>query len=176
MQRQQCQAWRPFVILLSGACAPLVLPAPSWAQQAVIIVRHAEQTPTGGMMDGDPPLNEHGAKRAQALPERLRQAGIKAVYSSQYARSRETAEPLIQATSARTYVVPKDDMAALTAHIREHHANDVVAVVGHSDTIPAMLKAWGHPEPVEIGRAEFDGLWLVVPRQGAAPVVTRLRI
>ncbi len=30
------------------------------AQQAVILLRHAEQTPVGAMMDGDPPLNEMG--------------------------------------------------------------------------------------------------------------------
>jgi broad specificity phosphatase PhoE len=71
--------------------------------------------------------------------------------------------------------VPKDDLAALTAHMRQHHADDVIAVVGHSDTIPAMLKAWGHTHPVQIGKTEFDGLWIVVPRGEAAPFITRLR-
>ena len=53
---------RPY---LSGAftqaaliLAALVLQAQaSRAQQAVILLRHAEQTPVGAMMDGDPPLN-----------------------------------------------------------------------------------------------------------------------
>lgn len=167
---------RPLAVLLVAAIAPAAPATQAYAQQAVLVVRHAEQTLVGGMMDGDPPLNEDGAKRARSLPERLGAASIKAVYASQYARSRETAAPLAQAMGAKSYVVPKDDLAALTAHMREHHAGDVVAVVGHSDTIPAMLRAWGHPDPVQVGRMEFDGLWIVVPREGAAPVVTRLRL
>jgi hypothetical protein len=68
--------------------------APGLAQQTIILVRHAEQTPTGGMMDGDPPLNEDGARRAQALASVLKDAGVRAIYVSQYARAQQTAEPL----------------------------------------------------------------------------------
>ena len=163
-------------LLLGVSITSVILPTSGQAQQAVIVVRHAEQTLVGGMMDGDPPLNEDGAKRARSLLDRLNAAGIKAIYTSQYARSRETAEPLARATGAKSYVVPKDDLAALTAHMRQHHADDVIAVVGHSDTIPAMLKAWGHTHPVQIGKMEFDGLWIVVPRGEAPPAVARLRL
>lgn len=164
---------------LLGALSLLGLAAqalPLSAQQAVILVRHAEQTPVGGMMDGDPPLNEAGLKRAAALGGLLKDSGVGAIYVSQFARSRQTAEPLAAALGREVQVMPKDDLAGLTEHLRARHPRDTVVVVAHSDTIPALLKAWGHKEAVEVPRAEFNSLWFVVPREGDAPIVSRLRL
>jgi hypothetical protein len=51
-----------------------------------------------------------------------------------------------------------------------------VLVVAHSDTIPPLLKLWGHEASVEVGKAEFNSLWLVVPREGKPPLVSRLKL
>ncbi|HEX2552549.1 MAG TPA: phosphoglycerate mutase family protein [Microvirga sp.] len=140
------------------------------------MLRHAEQTPVGAMMDGDPPLNETGQQRAAALSVALKEAGITAVVTSQYARSRQTAEPLARALGLEPQTLAKDDLPALIAGLRERHAQDTVLVVAHSDTIPALLKLWGHPAAVEVGKAEFGSLWLVVPRDGKPPLVSRIRL
>ncbi|HEY8566567.1 MAG TPA: phosphoglycerate mutase family protein [Beijerinckiaceae bacterium] len=150
--------------------------APAFAQQAVILVRHAEQALVGGMMDGDPPLTEEGSRRAKVLAGALKDAGVKAIFVSQYVRSQETAAPLAAALGSPVQVVAKDDLTELSDRLRQQHASDTVLVVGHSDTIPALLKNWGHTAPVEIGRREFDSVWLVVPRTGQAPIVSRLRL
>lgn len=49
-------------------------------------------------------------------------------------------------------------------------------VVGHSDTIAAVLTELGHDEAVDIPKAEFDNLWVVVPNGERPPLVTRLKL
>jgi broad specificity phosphatase PhoE len=150
--------------------------APGLAQQTIILVRHAEQTLTGSMMDGDPPLNEDGARRAQALASVLKDAGVRAIYVSQYARAQQTVEPLARGLGVKPEVVAKDDLSALTERLKAHDGQGAVLVVGHSDTIPALLKVWGHLQPVTIDKTEFNSLWFVVSRPDGSPFVSRLRL
>ena len=164
-----------------GGIGLLAIPAltlaalPALAQQAVILLRHAEQTQTGGgMMDGDPPLNEAGQRRAASLAESLREAGVTAIVTSQYLRARQTAEPLAAALRIEPVVVKKDDAVGLTDALRRQ-SGATVLVVGHSDTIPGMLKALGHQQALEFPKTEFNNAWIVVPRPEGAPVVTRVR-
>jgi broad specificity phosphatase PhoE len=148
---------------------------PALTQQAVIIVRHGEQTQTGGgMMDGDPPLNETGQRRAAALAENLRDAGVTVIITSQYARARQTAEPLAAALRVEPLIVRKDDAAGLTDALKRQ-GGATVLVVGHSDTIPSILTALGHGGAIEFPKTEFNNAWLVVPRAEGKPVVTRVR-
>jgi len=56
------------------------------------------------------------------------------------------------------------------AKIREH-AEDTVFVVGHSNTVPAIIKALGGPD-VTIGDNEYDNLFIWVP---ATKTLTRIR-
>ncbi len=70
----------------------------------------------------------------------------------------------------------RDDLPALVATLKARHAGDTVLVVAHSDTIPPLLKLWGHEASVEVGKAEFNSLWLVVPREGKPPLVSRLKL
>lgn len=156
--------------------AALVLSAlPALAQQAVIIVRHAEQEQTGGgMMDGDPPLNEKGRLRAAALAEHLRDAGVDVIVTSQYLRARETVGPLSTALKLEPVIVLKDDAAGLAGVFKKRESATVL-VVGHSDTIPGILKYLGHPNSLDFPKTEFNNAWLVVPRAQGTPLVTRVR-
>jgi phosphohistidine phosphatase SixA len=59
----------------------------------VIIVRHAEKATDDAR---DPSLSPAGQHRAQALASALGDAGVTALYATQYKRTRATAEPLAQ--------------------------------------------------------------------------------
>jgi hypothetical protein len=48
-----------------------------------------------------------------------------------------------------------------------------VLVVGHSNTLPEILKGLGVTEPVTIGEDEFDSLFVVT--RGSPPAFVRLR-
>ena len=63
------------------------------------IVRHAEKetSTTNGTMTSDVPLSNAGKQRAEALKELLQKENIKHVFSTNYIRTKSTAQPLVDA-------------------------------------------------------------------------------
>ena len=57
----------------------------------VFLIRHAEREDEPKQ---DPPLSKEGVARSQALARLLSGAGIKAILTSQYTRTKQTGEPL----------------------------------------------------------------------------------
>src|SRR5687768_18433277 len=68
----------------------------------ILLVRHAEKAAQPAQ---DPPLTEAGAARARALVAVARDAGVKAIISTQYLRTRNTAEPTAAALSLTPEIV-----------------------------------------------------------------------
>jgi broad specificity phosphatase PhoE len=140
------------------------------AQEAVIIVRHAERLDDSD----DAPLSPAGAERAAKLAGMLKDAGVKAVYATQYQRTQKTVEPMAKALGLTVKIVRSDDVAGLVARLRAEHANDVVVVAGHSDTAPKVLDAFGYSNTITIDHADYDNLFIVTPRSSGRPSVVRL--
>jgi broad specificity phosphatase PhoE len=160
--------------LRSGVVAAIVFlacAAPARAQKAVFLVRHAEKVDESD----DPLLSAAGKARARALARSLRTAGVKAIYVTQYKRTGLTAGPLATAAGLKPIVVHSDARQEVVDRIRKDNPNDVVLVVGHSNTVPDVLRLLGHPEPVTIAPAEYDNLFVAIPSKAAAPMVLRLR-
>jgi broad specificity phosphatase PhoE len=160
-------ALRALIVLLLAA-APLVAQRPP---TTVILVRHAEKaaTPTD-----DPPLTEVGEARARALMAIARDAGVTAIITTQFTRTRETARPAAESL----HITPEVARVGGSQHVQDvarmilAHAGGVVLVVGHSNTIPAIVAALGAPQPPPICDSEYDGLYVVtVPASGAARVI-----
>jgi broad specificity phosphatase PhoE len=158
------------IVMLFASLCPLI-PLPGAAQEAVFIIRHAEQVTEGD----DPPLEAVGHQRAARLPVVLGNAGISAIYTSESQRTIQTAQPLAKALGIESRIVPRREVEALLGRLRSEHPRDRVLVVSHSLTIPVLLRALGHTAEVTIGRDEYDGVLVVLPRPGTAPVVLRLR-
>jgi phosphohistidine phosphatase SixA len=121
----------------------------------VLIVRHAEKSaPTG-----DIPLSPAGFERAEVLSRVLSDANISAIYTSEFIRTVQTAEPLAK----RLHLVPKQiyEVGTLAKDILEHHAGQTVLVVHHSDTGPELIKALGADTTPQIADDEFDKLFVV---------------
>jgi broad specificity phosphatase PhoE len=148
------------------------------AQQAVFVVRHAEKASNAS--EPSVPLSEAGKARAQKLASLLKDAGITAVYSTDYVRTRTTAEPLAQALHEplRIYSAKnaegRPDAASLLETLRQS-PQAVVLVVGHSDTVPVLLSALGVRQKIKLGDQEYDNLFIVVPNPAGEPVFLRLR-
>ena len=145
------------------------------AEEVVILVRHAERADNAaggaGMMASDPDLSAEGRARAATLARTLRDAGITAVFTTQYKRTQQTAAPLAKALGLEPVVVASSESAAVIEKIRA--AGGTVLVVGHSNSVPELLKRLGVTEQVAIEEQEFDNLFVVVP--GAPPTLVRLR-
>jgi broad specificity phosphatase PhoE len=152
---------------------------PAVAQKAVFLVRHAEKADQSSMaksMDpgDDPPLSVAGVARAESLERHLRDAGITAIVTSEYLRTKQTAAPLAKALKLEPAVIPARGGAELLAHLRSLK-NDVVLVVGHSNTVPRLVQALGGAADVTIAETEFDNLFVVVPAREGPATVLRLR-
>lgn len=144
----------------------------------IIIVRHGEKQ-TGDPANTYPPLSEAGAKRAQYLIQTAEEAGVSVIYTTQFRRTRETAQPL--ADKLKIPVVPmevsgtnlKIYSSAMAKEILAKHAGKTVLVIGHTNTVPQLVEALGGKLPPAIDdAAEFDRLFLIiVPKKGAVKVV-----
>lgn len=141
------------------------------AQEAVYIVRHAERAND----ESNSPLSAEGHARADRLAGMLRDAGITDIFVSEFERTAQTVAPLASRLGIAPTAVPADDPGALLRRIRRIGPKARVLVAGHSDTVPALLKALGCKPPVTIAKAEYDNLFVVVARGTAGPACLRLR-
>jgi phosphohistidine phosphatase SixA len=127
----------------------------------ISLVRHAERVQAP--MDEDPPLTDAGRARAQRLASLLAQAGVKTIFTTRFRRTRETAEPL--ATALKLQPEVESETHALVSKLKAH-AGEIVLVVGHSDTVPDIISAFGGPT-MTIADDQFDDVFVLVPATGA---------
>lgn len=126
----------------------------------VILVRHAEKAAEPA---DDPPLTAAGEARAQELWTAIKNAGVSAVITTQFARTRRTAQP----TASAVHITPEVVTAGAATHAQDvanavrKHAGQTVLVVGHSNTIPAIIEALGAERPPAICDPEYDNLFVV---------------
>jgi broad specificity phosphatase PhoE len=140
------------------------------APALVILVRHAEKATSGG---SDPDLSDIGLARAKALALSLADAHVTAIVTSTFKRTFETAEPYAAAHGTAVEKVAIDGttaqhVAAVTAAVRAH-GGEVVLVVGHSNTIPAIVAALGGPKLPDICDASYGTFFILQPAKGSAP-------
>jgi phosphohistidine phosphatase SixA len=147
---------------------------PALAQQSIFLVRHAEradsvpgQPPT---MGNDPDLSDVGRARAQSLASVLKDAGITAIYTTEFKRTQQTAAPIAKVLGVTPVVIKASETARLLKEVAASKSN--ILVIGHSNTVPEIIKGLGVTTPQPIQDDEFDNLFIVTP--GAVPAVVRL--
>ena len=158
----------PLVVVLTAA-APSPSPAPA---TVVLLVRHAERAPGSG----DVPISEAGQARARALAEVGKVAGVQVIITTQFQRTKQTAAPLAEALGLTPVAVTTQaDVAKHIADVAaavKQHAGKTVLVVGHSNTIPAIVGALGGPKLADLCETEYDNLFtLVLDAEGGVRTV-----
>ena len=149
----------------------------SQATTTVIFVRHAEKAtePTT-----DPPLSEAGKRRAAELTRQLVDAdvvaGVDAVYTTPYRRTVETAKPVADALGLPVNSYDAADTEAIMEEIVKEHKGKIILVVGHSNTLPALIGNMGASKKVPpIAEDEYDNIYVVsIPWFGKTKTI-RLR-
>ncbi|HEX9982418.1 MAG TPA: phosphoglycerate mutase family protein [Thermoanaerobaculia bacterium] len=132
----------------------------------VIVVRHAEAD-ASDPKERNPALSEAGIARAKALLSVAEKAGVKAVYVTQFRRTRETAEPLALALKVPVVTIEVDPQnvaayaPALAKRIAAEHPNETVLVVGHSNTVPLIVKELGGSEVPAIEHSQYGKVYVV---------------
>jgi broad specificity phosphatase PhoE len=170
----------PVCLLLLVACrgthSTVVPSEPAFASRStvVLLVRHAEKASEGE----DPSLTSAGKQRAEALVEVAGSAGVSAIYTTQYRRTRETAQPLADrlgipvAVSEVIWGGAQAHATALARGVLDRHRGETVLVVGHSNTLPLLVEAMTGARVQPIPDSEYDRLFtVVVPPSGPARLV-----
>ena len=165
------------------AAAVIAAARPAAAEQVIFVVRHAERAsttpapsnPAGahGMMADDPPLSPAGEQRAAKLASMLGSAGIKFIYTSEYRRTRQTADPLAKLLHLTPVMAAAKDPDPLVAKVRADQGN--VLIVGHSNTVPDLLKKLGVTDTITIGDNDYDNLFVVFRDAAGKATLVRLK-
>lgn len=118
----------------------------------VVLVRHADR-------DSDlDQLSAAGEARAQRLAQMLSGADLSAIYQTQYRRAQQTAAPVAALLGLTPVEFDAGDASGLAVHIREDRAGQNVLVVGHSNTVPAVVKALGGPAIADFDEDDYANL------------------
>jgi broad specificity phosphatase PhoE len=164
---------------LAATLLLLVVAGAAGAQQAILLVRHAEKATDAN--EAGVPLSEAGAARAARLAEVLKSAGVTAVYATDTVRARKTAEPVAKAAGLQVRIyTPKDAdgkpaPGILVDRLKKEEPKGIVLVVGHSNTLPEILAALGYAAKVEIPSSQYDDLFVVTPKAEGPPSVVHLK-
>ena len=160
---------KPALVAILAGAALLTVAAAAPGQEAIYTVRHAERAD----QSADPPLSTEGTGRAYRLRDLLKEAGVTRIFTSELRRTIETAAPL----AAAAHVTPQigGDPESLATRIAASGPGERVLVVGHSNTVPALLRLLGVDAAITIGESDYDDLFIVVPRKESRPVLLRLK-
>ncbi len=139
----------------------------------LILLRHAEKESTGS----DPNLTSDGLLRAEELKKMLSNISINAIYSSSYNRTRQTVQNL---SASKGITVAEYDASMpyqqLVDNILSANAKKTVVLVGHSNTIPEILKMLSNNTfTTTINEDQYDNLFIVVRPENGTPTVTHLK-
>lgn len=137
--------------------------------QEIYFVRHAEKMQTPG--DRDPGLTETGQRRAEALAALMLDVPLQAVYATAYQRTRLTATPTAKQKSLPLQQYDARESVAFVQQWLQSGQPGPILVVGHSNTLPEMLRAAGIAESAsEFDESLYGDLYKVKIQDGSATV------
>jgi len=142
------------VLLMLGA-------VPASAADTVYVMRHLQKAP-----GDDPPLTEEGRLLADMVAAMLGfdDFGIKAVFATKTRRAMQTAEPLARFVKVRVTPYDPRNVPALVAAVKAVPGN--VLIVGHSNTVPDLVAAFGGIKPAPIAETEYGTIYQVTLATG----------
>ena len=152
------------VLLLSLCFASAALAQPS----TVILVRHAERATEPR---ADPLLTPEGQKRALDLAAALGGANVSSIITTHLQRTQLTAKPLGDAIGQSPIVVRAGGPAhadSVAAAVMRRPPGEVVLVVGHSNTVPAIIAALGGPRMPDLCDGQYSNLYVMELKPGSA--------
>jgi broad specificity phosphatase PhoE len=150
--------------LLIGAA---LLPQSLHAQPSlVILVRHGEKQPTPA---DDPSLSEAGMARASALADAMSLSLPSTIVVSARKRTAETAAIVAKISGVTPTIIGLDAAHVKSVAAAVMKAKGVVLVVGHSNTVPAIVTALGGPKLPDICDASYATMFVVTPAANGVP-------
>lgn len=136
----------------------------------VILVRHAEKKIEPN--NEDPDITPEGVERAHEIARVFADAGINAIYATQYKRTQQTVKPLSDRTGVGVELLNSKQTDQLLRRIQTTYRGQTVFVAGHNTTVPAIITELSGETYPPIPESEYDNLYIVtIYRFGKAKVV-----
>ncbi len=139
----------------------------------VILVRHAEKKIEPD--NPDPDLTPDGVERAQQIARVSGDAGIAAIYATQYKRTQQTVKPLADRLGLSVNVLNSNQTQELVNQIHTAHRGQTIFVAGHSNSVPGIISALSGEAFPEIPDNEYDNLFIVTIYRAGKAKVTKLK-
>lgn len=161
--------WLIFFVLLAAAFVSYR----SATTTTIVLVRHAEKVM--GTIE-DPPLAAEGVRRADRLAQMFGEVkagnGLDAIYVSDTKRAQQTAAPLVSRLGSTPVSYPAADVDGTVRKVLRDHRGGRALIVGHSNTIPAMIQRLSGQTVPAIPEEEYDDIYVVtVPSFGRSSVL-----
>jgi len=139
------------------------------------VVRHAEkETTTSNIskdasmstMSTDVPLSEEGKQRAVALKDILQNQKVSQIYSTNYIRTKTTAQPLADALGITIQTYNPGDSVFLNSLRKINNSN--VLIVGHSNTVDDLVNNLAGEKlvPGDLPDSQYGNLFILKKKSG----------
>ncbi|MCZ6835928.1 MAG: nuclear transport factor 2 family protein [Planctomycetota bacterium] len=138
--------------------------------RTIVVVRHAEK-----VSGPDPVLSETGKARVLRLQLLFDEWEFGQVFSSDYNRTRETAQPFATHSKLELKLYDPGDPHSLVELMKSDDSGSPVFVAGHSNTVPALLRAMGLDEVSDMSDREYDHVFIVRLDELGRASLTHLR-
>lgn len=160
---------QPFLtpVWLSAIATVVALAVVIWvvlsaSTTTVFVIRHAEKAAGA---DPDPSLSVAGQLRAERLATVFGSAqpglGLQAIIVTEFRRTQETARPLANALGIPVVVVRAAEPAAAVRRALDDYAGQRVLIIGHSNTVPAIVHELSGERVPELAETDFGTLYVV---------------
>jgi broad specificity phosphatase PhoE len=169
-------------VWLAALAGVLVIALAFWLVSAastttIFVMRHAEKE-TSNPQDPDPALAPAGEARALELAQLFGRApkgqGLDAVIVSEFRRSQDTVRPLANRLGIPVIVVPAEDVRGTARRALTENRGGRVLIVGHSDTVPEIVKNLSGVDVGPMAETEYGIVYLVTIPRFSRAAVTRL--
>lgn len=178
------------VALIAIICCVVVF----WLRWTTValVVRHAERSPTEKCSQATVKMRDNWSlilapdgksARAQTLAHVGEDAGIAAIYASEFCRTQHTLQPVAMQLGLSVTVVDQFEADGTTVNVDNlisqvwaHNSGQVVLIAGHTNTVPVIIQKLSGVTIDPIGETEFDNLYVVIiPRWWGKTKVVRLK-
>ena len=140
------------------ACVMLLQPVQSAnaSETTIYLIRHAEKTADGSE---DPALTARGRQRAVWYGAYFADKNLSALYSTDFRRTRATAEPVARITGLEIQSYDAGDLAATAERLRK--LQGAILVVGHSNTTPVLAGLLCDKAMPPLDEQIYDNIYIV---------------
>jgi 2,3-bisphosphoglycerate-dependent phosphoglycerate mutase len=121
----------------------------------IFVVRHAEKE-----SETADALSEAGKQRSACLAATLKSTSMRLVMTSEFKRTQQTATATADEFNLKVDATKSDDFKEIADKARGAAKMGDVLIVGHSNTVPQIVKALTDVD-VTVGATEYDDMFVI---------------